>query len=230
MPGCPNPPNRRFQVGRSYFGTKCWLSRLCRAEQSRDLPRRAPANGDGGAEGGPSMQLSIWRKRSCRRVRGSGRRAGDVAACANNPRPERSWPEQERRGASRFAARLRRECRRPRLLLDRQRRPLAGSPADARESGALAEASTPSTRSPSKATPTSAERANTTSRSVPSVLRPSANFLARNGINAARIRTVSYGKERPVAVCNDISCWSQNRRAQTVLNGRQKPVLGLPHG
>ncbi len=46
------------------------------------------------------------------------------------------------------------------------------------------------------------------------------DFLARNGINPARIRTVSYGKERPVAVCNDISCWSQNRRAQTVLNAR----------
>jgi peptidoglycan-associated lipoprotein len=46
------------------------------------------------------------------------------------------------------------------------------------------------------------------------------NFLAQQGISAARIRTVSYGKERPVAVCNDISCWSQNRRAQTVLNMR----------
>jgi peptidoglycan-associated lipoprotein len=46
------------------------------------------------------------------------------------------------------------------------------------------------------------------------------NFLAQHGVNAARIRTVSYGKERPVAVCNDISCWSQNRRAQTVLNSR----------
>jgi peptidoglycan-associated lipoprotein len=46
------------------------------------------------------------------------------------------------------------------------------------------------------------------------------NFLAQNGINAQRIRTISYGKERPVAVCNDISCWSQNRRAQTVLNSR----------
>ena len=45
-------------------------------------------------------------------------------------------------------------------------------------------------------------------------------FLARNGITAGRIRTISYGKERPVAVCNDISCWSQNRRAQTVLNNR----------
>ena len=46
------------------------------------------------------------------------------------------------------------------------------------------------------------------------------DFLVRAGINPARIRTISYGKERPVAVCNDISCWSQNRRAQTVLNAR----------
>jgi len=45
-------------------------------------------------------------------------------------------------------------------------------------------------------------------------------FLTHNGVSAARIRTISYGKERPVATCNDISCWSQNRRAQTVLNNR----------
>ena len=45
------------------------------------------------------------------------------------------------------------------------------------------------------------------------------NFLAARGVSGARIRTISYGKERPVAVCDDISCWSQNRRAQTVLNG-----------
>ncbi len=44
-------------------------------------------------------------------------------------------------------------------------------------------------------------------------------YLATQGVNAGRMRTISYGKERPVAVCNDISCWSQNRRAQTVLNG-----------
>ena len=43
-------------------------------------------------------------------------------------------------------------------------------------------------------------------------------FLASRGIDASRMRTISYGKERPVAVCNDISCWSQNRRAVTVLN------------
>lgn len=43
------------------------------------------------------------------------------------------------------------------------------------------------------------------------------DYLASRGIPASRMRTVSYGKERPVAVCNDISCWSQNRRAVTVL-------------
>lgn len=45
------------------------------------------------------------------------------------------------------------------------------------------------------------------------------DYLAAKGIPASRIRTISYGKERPVAVCNDISCWSQNRRAVTVLDG-----------
>ena len=43
-------------------------------------------------------------------------------------------------------------------------------------------------------------------------------YLAARGIDPSRMRTISYGKERPVAVCNDISCWSQNRRAVTVLN------------
>ena len=44
------------------------------------------------------------------------------------------------------------------------------------------------------------------------------DYLISRGIAANRIRTISYGKERPVAVCDDISCWSQNRRAVTVLN------------
>ncbi|MCP1200114.1 peptidoglycan-associated lipoprotein Pal [Notoacmeibacter sp. MSK16QG-6] len=43
------------------------------------------------------------------------------------------------------------------------------------------------------------------------------DFLVSRGVPANRIGTVSYGKERPVAVCDDISCWSQNRRAVTVL-------------
>jgi peptidoglycan-associated lipoprotein len=43
-------------------------------------------------------------------------------------------------------------------------------------------------------------------------------YLVSRGIPGQRMRTISYGKERPVALCNDISCWSQNRRAVTVLD------------
>jgi peptidoglycan-associated lipoprotein len=44
------------------------------------------------------------------------------------------------------------------------------------------------------------------------------DYLTSRGIDGNRMRTISYGKERPVAVCDDISCWSQNRRAVTLLN------------
>lgn len=45
------------------------------------------------------------------------------------------------------------------------------------------------------------------------------NYLISKGVAASRVRTTSFGKERPVAVCDDISCWSQNRRVVTVLSG-----------
>ncbi|MFZ1772932.1 MAG: peptidoglycan-associated lipoprotein Pal [Rhizobiaceae bacterium] len=45
------------------------------------------------------------------------------------------------------------------------------------------------------------------------------DYLASQGVAAKRIKTISYGKERPVAVCDDISCWSQNRRAVTAITG-----------
>ncbi|MGA8169610.1 MAG: peptidoglycan-associated lipoprotein Pal [Methylocystis sp.] len=45
------------------------------------------------------------------------------------------------------------------------------------------------------------------------------NYLVAHGVAASRIHTTSFGKERPVAVCDDISCWSQNRRAVIVLKG-----------
>ncbi len=45
------------------------------------------------------------------------------------------------------------------------------------------------------------------------------SYLVARGIARGRIKTISFGKERPVAVCNDISCWSQNRRAVTLLRG-----------
>jgi peptidoglycan-associated lipoprotein len=47
------------------------------------------------------------------------------------------------------------------------------------------------------------------------------DYLVARGIPASRIRTISYGKERPVVTCNNESCWSQNRRAVTVLTGGQ---------
>jgi peptidoglycan-associated lipoprotein len=47
------------------------------------------------------------------------------------------------------------------------------------------------------------------------------DYLSARGVQVSRMRTISYGKERPVAVCDDISCWSQNRRAVTVLNANQ---------
>lgn len=43
------------------------------------------------------------------------------------------------------------------------------------------------------------------------------NYLVSKGVDQRRITTKSFGKERPVAICNDISCWSQNRRAVTVV-------------
>ena len=43
------------------------------------------------------------------------------------------------------------------------------------------------------------------------------NYLVSRGVNVQRIQQKSFGKERPVAICDDISCWSQNRRAVTVV-------------
>ncbi len=42
------------------------------------------------------------------------------------------------------------------------------------------------------------------------------NYLVSIGVPANRIRTVSYGKERPVALGSNESAWAQNRRAATV--------------
>jgi peptidoglycan-associated lipoprotein len=42
------------------------------------------------------------------------------------------------------------------------------------------------------------------------------NYLAARGVAAERISTISYGKERPLALGSDESSWAQNRRAVTV--------------
>ena len=40
------------------------------------------------------------------------------------------------------------------------------------------------------------------------------------GVDAGRLRTLSYGEERPVCTEVDESCWSQNRRGHMVITGR----------
>lgn len=45
------------------------------------------------------------------------------------------------------------------------------------------------------------------------------DFLISQGVPATRLEIVSYGKERPIAVCSTESCYSQNRRAVTVISG-----------
>ena len=42
------------------------------------------------------------------------------------------------------------------------------------------------------------------------------NYLTPIGVDASRIQTVSYGKERPSALGSDEQSWAQNRRAVTV--------------
>jgi peptidoglycan-associated lipoprotein len=48
-------------------------------------------------------------------------------------------------------------------------------------------------------------------------------FLASQGVQASRMSTIAYGKERPVALCDAENCWNQNRRAVTVITGGAIP-------
>lgn len=45
------------------------------------------------------------------------------------------------------------------------------------------------------------------------------NFLIEQGVAPGRLQTNTWGKERPIAVCSDESCYSQNRRAVTIITG-----------
>ena len=45
------------------------------------------------------------------------------------------------------------------------------------------------------------------------------NYMVSQGIPDSRISIITYGRERPVATCDDESCWSVNRRAVTVVTG-----------
>lgn len=44
-------------------------------------------------------------------------------------------------------------------------------------------------------------------------------FLISQGVAGSRVASIAYGKERPVALCDQEQCWSQNRRAVTIITG-----------
>ncbi len=43
------------------------------------------------------------------------------------------------------------------------------------------------------------------------------DFLVSQGVPAGRLRTVTYGKERPIEICSTEACYAKNRRAVTVV-------------
>ncbi len=43
-------------------------------------------------------------------------------------------------------------------------------------------------------------------------------YLVSRGVPDSRLRTISYGKERPIQICSTEACYSQNRRAVTVIS------------
>ena len=45
------------------------------------------------------------------------------------------------------------------------------------------------------------------------------SFLIANGVSASRIDTISYGKERPIAMGSNEEAWAQNRNAHTAITG-----------
>jgi len=45
------------------------------------------------------------------------------------------------------------------------------------------------------------------------------DYMVAKGLPDSRLSILPFGKERPVAVCSNESCWSQNRRAVTVVTG-----------
>ncbi len=47
-----------------------------------------------------------------------------------------------------------------------------------------------------------------------------ANLLRAQGASAAQLSVVSFGEEKPVSMCNDDSCWSQNRRVRIVYTSK----------
>ena len=47
------------------------------------------------------------------------------------------------------------------------------------------------------------------------------DYLISQGVSAGRLRTVTYGKERPIEICSTEACYAKNRRAVTVIAAGQ---------
>ena len=43
-------------------------------------------------------------------------------------------------------------------------------------------------------------------------------YLISRGVAPNRLRVISYGKERPIELCSNEACYSQNRRAVTIIS------------
>ena len=43
-------------------------------------------------------------------------------------------------------------------------------------------------------------------------------YLVSRGVPTGRLEVTSFGKERPIEICSDETCYAQNRRAVTVLS------------
>ncbi|SES13415.1 peptidoglycan-associated lipoprotein [Tranquillimonas rosea] len=50
------------------------------------------------------------------------------------------------------------------------------------------------------------------------------DYLISQGVASSRLRTVTYGKERPLEVCSSEACYSKNRRAVTVIAAGGTPT------
>ncbi len=46
------------------------------------------------------------------------------------------------------------------------------------------------------------------------------DYMVSLGVAATRLRTISYGEERPQCTASEESCWSKNRRAHFLVSGR----------
>ena len=175
------------------------------------------------------MIQRIVRMNNRRLVGSAGHLAGLLAGCPSKPKeqpPQAADPDHRHQWRRHLAGDLGRD-RDPgsvgraaveahRVLRLRSRRHPRGF-ADRRVRACRA--SSPRTRTSrcaSKATPTSAVHASTTSVSVSAAAQAVRRALLLPGVAEVQITTVSYGEERPAAAGSDEQAYGLNRRVEIV--------------